>query len=119
MEAILNRLYVLPRGPRVRLRLAQAGDAVAIRALLREHGAGSEDLEAARLLRFDPRRRVVICATALIGSTETIAGVGAIELDALEPDVMVVDEQLTEGLDELLKRALVSRAQEIARRRAA
>jgi hypothetical protein len=120
--ALLARSYPLPRGPRVRLRLAQLRDAPAIRALLERHGVDPEDLQIARLVRFDPRTRVVISATALIGSSETMVGIGAIELDAnplAEPDTLVVDEQLTEGLDELVKRALVGRAAAIARTRAA
>jgi hypothetical protein len=111
--------HLLPRGPRVRLRLAQIRDARAIRAFLGEHGFDPDGLEANRLVRVDPRLRVTICATALIGSTETVIGVGAIEVGASEPDVLVVDEALTDGLDALLRRALRGRAAAIADRRAA
>jgi hypothetical protein len=118
-NALLDRSHALARGPRVRLRLAQARDAPAIRALLQRPGSDSGTVDIAPLVRFDPRRRVVICATALIGSAETIVGVGAIDLDAAEPDVVVVDEALTDGLGELLKRALGARAAEFASRHAA
>jgi hypothetical protein len=118
-SSLLTRSHELPRGPRVRLRLAQTRDAPAIRALLQRPGSAPAALDIARLVRFDPRRRVVICATALIGSAETIVGVGAIDLDAHEPDVVLVDDALTEGLGELLRSALVSRAAEFANRRAA
>jgi hypothetical protein len=120
--ALLGNSYALPRGPRVRLRLTQLRDAPAIRALLERGGLDPEDLEVARLVRFDPRTRVAICATALIGSSDTLVGVGAIGLDAspyAEPDTLVVDAQLTDGLDQLLGRALVGRAEAIARARAA
>lgn len=102
--------------------MTQLRDAPAIRALLERGGLDPEDLEVARLVRFDPRTRVVICATALIGSSDTLVGVGAIGLDVnpqAEPDTLVVDAQLTDGLDQLLRRALVGRAGAIARARAA
>ncbi|MEA2160518.1 MAG: hypothetical protein QOD66_2898 [Solirubrobacteraceae bacterium] len=106
----------------MRLRLPQLRDAPAIRELLRSQGHGPEDLEAARLVRFDPRRRLVICATALIGSRETIVGIGAIDLEPgrqTQPDTLVVDGELTDGLDGLLARALLGRAAAVARTRAA
>jgi hypothetical protein len=120
--ALLGNSYALPCGPRVRLRLTQLRDAPAIRALWERGGLDPEDLEVARLVRFDPRTRVVICATALIGSSDTLVGVGAIGLDVnpqAEPDTLVVDAQLTDGLDQLLRRALVGRAGAIAGARAA
>ncbi len=104
--------HELPRGPRVRLRLAQSRDLPAVRALL---GADRlEELELARLVHPDPRRRVVICATALIGLSERVLGIGAIDVDAAEPDVLLVDRELTDGLDELLATVLVARARTIA-----
>jgi hypothetical protein len=124
--ALLSHVYQLPRGPRVRLRLVQRRDEAGIRALLAQHGDELEDLEVRRLVHFDPRRRVVICATALVGASETLVGLGAIELpdessaDAKpEPEVLVVDEHLTDGLDELLTAALTGRAMALARARAA
>ncbi len=76
----------------------------------------------ARLVRFDPRVRLVICATALIGSRESVVGVGALDLEPsreTQPDPLVVDAEQTEGLDELLARALLGRAAAVARTRAA
>jgi hypothetical protein len=99
--------------------MAQPRDAAAIRALLRERRGDPEELEVARLVSFDPRRRMVICATALIGSTDTIVGIGAMDLDADGPDLILVDDTAADGLEELLTRALVSRARQIAGRRAA
>jgi hypothetical protein len=120
--ALLASSYLLPRGPRVRLRLPQLRDVPAIRELLRSQGQEPEDLEAARLVRFDPRRRLVICATALIDARERIVGIGAIDLEPghqTQPDTLVVDAELTDGLDGLLARALIGRAAAVARTRAA
>ncbi len=86
--------------------------------------------EARRLVQFDPRRCYVVCACALIGSTERLVGVGAIGMtdDGVgEPDVMIVDPELSEATDPqvseavtgLLWGALVGAAQAAARARAA
>jgi hypothetical protein len=102
--------------------MAQVGDAPGIRALLDRQGLEPEELAVARLVRFDPRTDVVICATALIGSSETIVGVGEIGVGpeaTISPKQLYVDEQLTDGLDTLLTRALIGRAGAIARSPAA
>jgi len=119
--ALLARSYVLPRGPRVCLRLARPRDVPAIAQLLEREGIERDEVELARLVRFDPRRQIVICATALIGCTDTIVGIGAIELGngpSGQPDELVVDSHLTDGLDELLARALRGRARALAGARA-
>jgi len=115
---LVARSHSLPRGPRVRLRLAQSRDVRAIQTLLRARGIVREPLEIARLVRSDPRRRIVICATALVDRNETLLGVAGMDVDAAEPDLVCVDETLTDGLTELLERALVSRASAIAARAA-
>ncbi len=74
------RSYTLPRGPRVRLRLAQRRDLAAILDLLRAHADKSVDLGIVRGVQADPRERVAICATALMGLRETIVGFGVIEV---------------------------------------
>jgi hypothetical protein len=110
--ALMSRSHALPRGPRVRLRLARPRDLASVRALLERAGADAPELQAARLVRADPRRTLVICATGLVGSSETLVGVGEIELG---PDsvatgpIAYVDDELTEGLDELLSNALLGR----------
>jgi hypothetical protein len=110
--ALLARTYELPAGPRVRLRLARRSDRRGLGELLEQRGIEPSPLELERLVRYDPRRRLSICATAPIAGTETVVGVGTIELAGpeAEPDTLVVDERLTEGLGELLRAALVSRA---------
>ena len=117
--ALLSSTYTLPRGPRVRLRLARPADAPAIHALALEHGIQPDSLELGRLLRFD-RGRLVICAAALVGKEEVFAGFGAIELRSrgrLGP--VLVDEELTDGLGELIAAALSGRAHAVARAPAA
>jgi hypothetical protein len=105
------------------LRLARVRDLAGIEDLMRRQGLTVTGLELARLLRSPPRQRMVICATALIGSAETVVGVGAIELggdaSAPEPTWVVADEAATDGLQELLHEALVGRARALARTRAA
>src|SRR5437763_535323 len=111
--ALLAYSYVLPRGPRVCLRLARPRDAAGIADLFWSHGLEPDELEVARLVRFDPRRRIAICATALIDSVETVVGIGAIHLEDSaggRPAPVLVDEQLTAGLEQLLTDALVGRA---------
>jgi hypothetical protein len=68
---------------------------------------------------FDPRRRLVICAPGLIGSAETVLGVGAIDLapDA-DPWLLVADDRV-QGLGPLLADALLGRAEALLRARAA
>jgi hypothetical protein len=120
--ALLARSYALPRGPRVCLRLARVRDLPSVRALLRRQGIEPDELELARLMRSDPRCRLVICATALIDSAETVVGIGAIELDGesdLLPSRLLVDDQITDGLAPLLFEALVGRARALVRARAA
>jgi hypothetical protein len=114
--ALLSRSYALPVGPRVRLRLARRSDLPDFRELLAQRGVDASDLELERLVRYDPWQRVTICACAPLGGVETIVGVGAIDLTGdAEPDTLVVDEHLTNGLVELLRDALVQRARIHAR----
>jgi hypothetical protein len=119
--ALLGRSFSLPSGPRVRLRLARGHDLPAISALLERCGIAADELELARLLRVDPRRTIVICAGALVGSGEEIVGIGAIDVDTeaqIGPCGVIVDDRITHGLDELLRSALIGRAQALARARA-
>jgi hypothetical protein len=119
---LLGDSYALDGGLRVGLRLARSSDAASIRELLERLGLDREDLQAARLVHFDPRRRCVLCATSLIGASETLVGVGAIELDpdrAAVPDTLIVDGQQRAGLAELLTSVLLARASAVARSRAA
>ena len=125
---LLGGSYRLGDDFRVRLRMARSSDLIPIRELLertwaeRSRGRGAGEPELTSLVQFDPRRRCVICATALIDSAETLVGVGSIDLDgqtAAEPDTLLIAEQHAEEIGALLVRALRVRAAHAARARAA
>ena len=90
----------------------------AIEELAAGRGVELDALGLARLVRGDPRQRVVICATALVRGSETVVGVGAIDVSATEPSLLVVDELVTDGLSGLLTAALTGRAASLRRARA-
>jgi hypothetical protein len=90
--------------------MVQPRDAEAITAFLERQGLTVDELELARMLRFDPRCRAVICASALIEGRESIVAVGAIDLDAHTPDIILAERDQAEHLGELLSTALCSRA---------
>ncbi|HEX4011395.1 MAG TPA: hypothetical protein VHX62_15355 [Solirubrobacteraceae bacterium] len=119
--ALLASSYPLPRGPRVTLRLVRGRDLPGIRELARRAGADLDELALVRLVNFDLRARIVMGATALVGTAETVVGAGAIELDAPDPapSRLIVDEELTGGLAPLLTEALVAHAAALARARVA
>jgi hypothetical protein len=118
--ALLGSSYPLQDGTRIRLRLARLSDGQAICALIARHGgaSASPELEAARLVHHDPRRRCVLAATALLEGRETLVGVGSIPLDGREdpdPDLVVTDGRVAGAVGELLRAALIGRARAIAR----
>jgi hypothetical protein len=111
-DALLGHIYTLENGAPVRLRLARTSDAVAIRRLLEQRGLGVDEIELARLVHFDPRCRYVICAAGLLGSTETLLGVGGITFGAaVEPDLLVLAEDFASQVGDLLQQALIAAAQ--------
>jgi hypothetical protein len=118
---LLGDSYVLGDDFRVRLRMARSSDLMLIRNLLERTRRGGE-VELESLVQFDPRRRCVICATALIDSAETLVGVGSIALDDegdSTPDVVLVDQQQAGAISQLLAEALRIRAAHAAEARAA
>jgi hypothetical protein len=119
--ALMARVYTLPRGPRVCLRLVRIRDRDGIEDLLRRQGHTLSGWELAQLLRGDPRQRIILCATALLNSSETVLGVGRIELGPAGPGPawVIVDEDVTDGLAPLITHALTGRAEALARTRAA
>jgi hypothetical protein len=106
---LLDTTTHLPDGARVRLRLPQAGDRQGLLQLYGRLGVHATPLDLERALRFDPRRRAVVCATAWVGVTETIVGYAAIDLDAQTLDVLMVDEDLAPGLRVVLESVLTAR----------
>jgi hypothetical protein len=119
--ALLARSYELAGRQRVVLRLARLGDLRGLEALCDRLGVSLGELELARLLRSNPRERLVICAMALKRSAEVVVGLGVIEIDHVErgPSLLLVDEDLSEGVGELLSDALTGRAHALTRARAA
>jgi hypothetical protein len=116
----MAQYHPLPRGPRVCLRLARRRDLGGIADLYARQGIPVHQLSLARLVSFDLRNMLVVCATALVDSAETVLGVGAIEFDRPdEPTLLVVDEAQTDGLSDLLADALVTHATALSEARAA
>jgi|SRR5947209_18041207 len=119
--ALLGHALALDDGTCVRLRLARSSDVGAIAELLEREAPGLGNLDARRLVHFDPRRRYVVCATGLIGSSETVLGVGAIEFapHRPRPDLLVVAGKYRNELAPHLTRALIEAAAVLGRSRAA
>lgn len=107
---LLNATTALADGARLRIRLPHRADRTGLRALLERLGLAGDDLELVRALRFAPRERVVACATAFVGGSERLVGVGAIDLGAREPDLLVVDEAQAPGARVALAFALRERS---------
>ena len=102
----LDRKKTLADGTRVRLRFPQARDRAQLAALHAHLGLEVGELELARLLSFDPRRRFVLCATTWDGTHERLLGYGAIDRTTREQDVLVGDERGAGDVAELLARTL-------------
>lgn len=78
-------------------------DRPAIADLLARTGHETSAEELDRMLRFDPRRRMVLCAGSWIGSTRMVVGLAAVDrVPGTRPDVMVADERLAPGIRGLL-----------------
>jgi len=92
----------------VRLRLPQAGDRAGLIALHDRLGAPLEPLRLARILRFDPRACLSVCATMLSGLNEVLVAYGHIDRDN-ESVLVVADEALAPGVADLVRAALVER----------
>ncbi len=99
----LDTHHTLPEGTRLRVRLPQVRDRAGLVDLLTRLGLEAEDLDVARILRFDPRGRTVICATVWTGTTETMVGIVAGARDGRGPDLLVTDERLTPGVGDALR----------------
>jgi hypothetical protein len=69
-----------------------------------------EELELARVLRFDPRRRTVACVTAWVDGSERPVAYGAIDAGADAPDLLLADEERAPGVAAVLEDALRERS---------
>lgn len=106
IPVLLDTHLTLPTGVRVRLRHPQSRDRAGLLALLERVGLGAEELDLQRAVRFDPRHRAVVCATAWTGLGETVVGLGAISYGAAAPDLVIADETLAPGLGATLEGVL-------------
>lgn len=107
---LLTRTHPLPDGTRVRLRLPQAGDRAGLVALHDRLGAPLDALRMARILRFDPRACVSVCATVLTGTAELLVAYGHVDRDGTS-SLVVSDESAAPGVTELVRAALAERTE--------
>jgi hypothetical protein len=112
MRHTLDATTSLPDGTRVRLRLPHAADRPELHALHARLGLHADELDVARVLRFDPRRGAVVCATAWTDRGPLVVGYGAIAHGDAHPEVLVADEARAPGLSEVLGDVLRRRAAE-------
>jgi hypothetical protein len=110
MRVLLTRTHPLPDGDRVRLRLPQAGDRAGVVALHERLGAPLDDVRMSRILRFDPRACLSVCATMLAGHGEVLVAYGHVDRDGTS-SLVVADEALAPGVTELVAAALAERTE--------
>lgn len=109
----LDASTTLDDGTRVRVRLPHRTDRSALPELHERLGQPVDELELARLLRFDPRTRVVACLTGWDGTTQHLLGYGAIDVGEAEPHLLVVDLEGAPGAQAVLADALRLRARRL------
>jgi len=99
-------------GLRVRLRLTRPSDAGRVQEFV--DGLPPEHRRLVRDLTFyDPRRRLVVAATAPIGGRETVVGLADVELletGLAELGLVVDDDQQGQGVGKLLSEAAAALA---------
>jgi hypothetical protein len=108
MHVLLTRTHPLPAGGRVRLRLPQAGDRAGLIALHERLGAPLDDVRMSRILRFEPRACLSVCATMLSGLNEVLVAYGHVDRDG-SSSLVVADEVLAPGVTGLVAAALAER----------
>ena len=114
-ENVLERHHHTDAGTRIRLRLPLVHDAPALHALLARLGLACEELEARRALRWAPRRRVAVCATAWDGRRESLVGFAAVDCGSDRVTVLA-DEEQAPGVGALLQATLDEHARTWGRR---
>jgi len=110
MDVLLTRTHPLPDGTRVRLRLPHSRDRAGLIALHARLGAPLDDVRMGRILWFDPRACLSVCATMLAGLTEVLIAYGQVERDGTA-SLVVADELLAPGVTELVAAALAERSE--------
>jgi hypothetical protein len=108
---LFARSHRLDGGVRVRLRLAHSGDERALRDLIERLGYEPSSSVLQELVRFDPQRRAITCASALVGGRERILGFGWIDLESpRRASTVVVEPDYAVEVGRLLRQAMASRA---------
>jgi hypothetical protein len=107
VRVLLSRSHPLPHGQRVRLRLPHAGDRAGLAALHDRLGAPLDDVRLGRILRFDPRACLSVCATTFHGVSEILVAYG--HVDPAGGELIVADEALAPGVADLMRAALAER----------
>jgi len=110
----LDSTASLPDGRRARLRYPQAADREGIAALHARLGVRADDVELARTLRFDPRTRLVLCATTWVDGHEIVVAWAAAARGHAIAHTILADETLAPGVGALVRSALAARARAAA-----
>lgn len=111
----LDTTTTLSSGLRLRLRMPQRFDTARLRALFERTGLLADDLQISRVLRFDPRERVAVVATALVGRSEEIVGLAVSDRFAETADLVLGDEVQAPGVSAFLQDALRAHGQRARR----
>jgi hypothetical protein len=106
----------LSDGTPVSLRRVRLRDLDALSSLAARGGIVCEEFELARLVCSDPAERLVMCATTALDGTETVVGIGVIEIgrSATMPSLILVDPAHGGSLAGWLAESLVDRARAAA-----
>ena len=104
---LLNRTHLLENDACARLRLPHTGDRHGLIALMERLGLDLGEMDAGRLLRGDPRRDVMLCATVWTSDRNVLAGYAA---TGPHGPTVLADESLAPGITALLTEALAQRA---------
>jgi hypothetical protein len=107
---LLTRTHPLADGTRVRLRLPQPGDRAGLSALHERLGAPLDAVRMTRILRFDPRACLSVCATVLTGVSEVLVAYGHVDRDGTS-SLVVADEAVAPGITDLVRAALAERTE--------
>jgi hypothetical protein len=102
----LDGSTTLPGGQRLRLRMPHAQDRARLRELSERLGAGLDDLQLSRALRFDPRERMALVALVLVDRSEELVGYAAMERCATDPELVLADDARAPGAAVVLEQTL-------------